>query len=95
MHIGRVYEISHDIPVRPLGLIDTECMELMTSQFEEVTSQKHNYEDVAVDNKITKPTDMALVEEIRQNIGKVLGANVTLKAPEKETVAPERKKRRV
>ncbi|KAE8451379.1 hypothetical protein EG329_004008 [Mollisiaceae sp. DMI_Dod_QoI] len=95
MHFGRVYEISHDIPVRPLGLIDTECMELMTSQFEEVTSQKHNYEDVAVDNKITKPTDMTLVEEIGQNIGKVLGANVTLKAPEKETVAPERKKRRV
>jgi hypothetical protein len=81
-------------------------MELMISQFEKVTPQRLDFEDVAVDNETVAEdvevdnatiglADMTLVEEIRKNVAKVLGPNVPLTAPEEEAIGPERKKRRV
>ncbi|KUJ10528.1 uncharacterized protein LY89DRAFT_787539 [Mollisia scopiformis] len=95
MHFGRVYEISHKIPARPLGLIDTDYMELLISQFEKVTRQKNDSEDLTFHHESNAVIDTTLVEEIRQNILKVLGPDVHLTAPEEETVAPEKKKRRL
>ncbi|PVH77975.1 hypothetical protein DL98DRAFT_534220 [Cadophora sp. DSE1049] len=95
MHFGRVYEIPHNIPAKPLGVIDTDDMELLISQFEKVTRQENISEDLVVHNENIAVPDMTLVEEIRQNIVKVLGPDDHLIAPEEETVAPERKKRRL
>lgn len=92
MHFGRVYEIPHNIPARPLGLIDTDYMELLFSQFQKVEHHKHNSEDLAVHDKAIAATDMTLAEEIRQNIMKVLGPDVPLIAPEEEI--PSQWKRR-
>lgn len=40
IHFGRVYEIGHNVPVRPIGLIHADSMETLQSQFQSNVSKE-------------------------------------------------------
>jgi hypothetical protein len=89
IHFGRAYEVDHDVPVRPLGLIHAGSMETLLSQFENHVFKKEsgnsgvsqaakaNEAEVAQDDAKVGPADMAIVKEMRQNIMDVLGEDIS------------------
>lgn len=92
LHFGRAYEVSHALPVKPLGLIHAGSMQDLISE-----SKTHVYKNESGSNprtsetpdvevgkepmdldKDVNPADMELVRSMRSSIMEVLGQNISL-----------------
>jgi hypothetical protein len=85
IHFGRAYEIEHDVPVRPLGLIHDASMEMLLKQFEgnvfkengeSIVEKKEGKHDEKGDKQV-KPADMGVVKDMRQSIMDVLEGDIS------------------
>ena len=91
IHFGRAYEIVHQLPVQPLGLVHPTSMETLLDQFDAnifrhttdkkqvstgIPSGRDPFQVEALDDKV-KVVDMEIVKEVRNNITKVLGSRLS------------------
>jgi hypothetical protein len=84
IYFGRAYEIEHDVPVRPLGLIYDGSMEMLLKKFEgnvfkndgEGIVEKKDGKDDEEGDKQVKPADIEVVKNMRQSIREVLGRKI-------------------
>jgi hypothetical protein len=89
IHFGRAYGISHEIPVKPLGLIHAGSMQKLISQSEahvyrtrsgsnlqNLGSQNFGVVEEPIDQHII-PADIEVVKSMRYSIMDVLGRNIS------------------
>ena len=88
IHYGRAYEVDHNLPVQPLGLVHPASMETLLDQFEakvprlqpgEKESFERAYGQAEMDSvtPAVAAADMGLVQDMRKSITKVLGQNLS------------------
>ncbi|KAI0850362.1 hypothetical protein F5Y00DRAFT_268494 [Daldinia vernicosa] len=77
IHYGRAYEISHDIPVQSIGLIQDASMEVLLDQFEATVPRRRDEGSGATHNQIPQPqieaANLDVAKSIREDVATVLG----------------------
>ena len=78
IHFGRAYEINHNVPVRPIGLVHTGSMETLQSQFQSNVSREgvRTGEEETYESKLDRILEISQQREDSENDATVLPADM-------------------
>ncbi|PKK49919.1 hypothetical protein CI102_8721 [Trichoderma harzianum] len=74
IHYGRAYEISHEIPVQPLGLVHPASMEVLLNQFEAHVTRVQPGEDLGDEWEEEMPEDIDPQQKVEDGTSDIKAA---------------------
>lgn len=74
IHYGRAYEISHGIPVQPLGLVHPTSMEVLLNQFEANVTRVQPGEDLGDECEEEIPEDIDPQQKVEDGTSDIKAA---------------------